>query len=158
MPPRRVLLLAGCMLPWACADASAADEALPAAGDLQALAASSARTRAPILILFTTPGCPYCREVRTHYLAPRLDLTGADRVLIREVDITSRDRLVDFDGRPTTEAEFAARFGVRMVPVVLAFDAAGQPVGEALVGLDRSGFYESYLQNLIDLARRRLAR
>jgi hypothetical protein len=36
-----------------------------------------------------------------------------------------------------------------MVPVVMAFDASWRPLGEPLVGLDRAGFYESYLEKLV---------
>jgi thioredoxin-like negative regulator of GroEL len=139
--------------------AIAGGEPLAAATDLQALAAESSRTRTPIILLFSTPGCPFCAEVRSHYLAPRLAAaTGAPRLLVREIDITSRAPVVDADGRATTQAELADRFGVRMVPVVMALDARGRPLGEPLVGLDRSGFYESYLQSLIDRAQRQFQR
>ena len=79
-------------------------------------------------------------------------------MLLREIDITSSERLVDFEGRATTQAHFASGLGVRVVPVVMAFDRRGQPVGEPLVGLDRSGFYEAYLQKLIDGARQQVSR
>jgi hypothetical protein len=79
-------------------------------------------------------------------------------VLLREIDITSGDRLVDFEGRATTQARFARSFGVQVVPVVMAVDPRGQPIGEPLVGLDRSGFYEAYLQKLIDGARQQVSR
>lgn len=139
--------------------ARAGAEPLAAATDLQALAAESSRTRAPIILLFSTPGCPFCAEVRSQYLAPRLAASpGAPRLLVREIDITSRARLVDAEGRVTTQAELADRFGVRMVPVVMALDTRGRPLGEPLVGLDRSGFYESYLQSLIDRAQRQFQR
>jgi hypothetical protein len=79
-------------------------------------------------------------------------------LLLREIDITSRASLIDFDGSSTTQQAFAAHYAVRVVPVVMAFDRRGRPVGEALVGLDRSGFYEAYLQNLIDGARQQAGR
>jgi thioredoxin-related protein len=139
--------------------ARAGGEPLAAATDLQSLTAESSRTRTPIILLFSTPGCPFCAEVRSHYLAPRLAASpGTPRLLVREIDITSRARLVDVDGRVTTQAELADRMGVRMVPVVMALDTRGRPLGEPLVGLDRSGFYESYLQSLIELARRQFQR
>ena len=129
------------------------------ATDLQQLAAESIRLNAPIVLLFSTPGCPYCREVRRNYLVPRsADLAPATRMLLCEIDITSSERLVDFEGRATTQAHFASGLGVRVVPVVMAFDRRGQPVGEPLVGLDRSGFYEAYLQKLIDGARQQVSR
>jgi glutaredoxin len=146
-------------LSWLPHAAIAGGQPLAAATDLQALAAESTRARAPIVLLFSTPGCPFCAEVRSHYLAPRLATsTGEARLLVREIDITSRARLIDADGRITTQAELADRLGVRMVPVVMALDTRGRPLGEPLVGLDRSGFYESYLQSLIDRAQRQFQR
>ncbi|HJW51428.1 MAG TPA: thioredoxin fold domain-containing protein [Burkholderiaceae bacterium] len=156
MQTRRAVLIAAALAPWTLA---CAESLLPAAADLQQLAAESARLNAPIVLLFSTPGCPYCREVRRNYLAARsADSDPATRVLLREIDITSSERLVDFEGRATTQARFASGLGVRVVPVVMAFDRRGQPVGEPLVGLDRSGFYEAYLQKLIDGARQRVSR
>jgi len=152
---RRAALIAAVLVPWlACAETL-----LPVATDLQQLAAESIRLNAPIVLLFSTPGCPYCREVRRNYLVPRsADLAPATRMLLCEIDITSSERLVDFEGRATTQAHFASGLGVRVVPVVMAFDRRGQPVGEPLVGLDRSGFYEAYLQKLIDGARQQVSR
>ena len=103
---RRAVLIAVALAPWALA---CAESLLPAATDLQQLAAESARLKAPIVLLFSTPGCPYCREVRRNYLVPRsADLAPTSRLLLREIDVTSSGRLVDFEGRATTQARFAA--------------------------------------------------
>ena len=80
----------------------------------------------------------------------------APTVLIREVDITSRAALVDAQGRSITQAEFAAQFGVRVVPVVALVDERAQLLGDPLVGIDRSGFYETYLSRAIESAQRKL--
>jgi thiol-disulfide isomerase/thioredoxin len=149
---RRVALIAAVTLflaPLACA---AADAMLPPIDDLGALATTVARTRVPVIVLFSTPGCPFCREVRQNYLAPRLaeqQQRSRPEYLLREVDITSRRPIGSIDGRPLTEAQFADRYGVGLVPVLIAFDAQWRPLGEPLVGLDRSGFYEAYLDRLI---------
>ena len=110
-------------------------------------------------MLFSTPGCPYCREVRRNYLAPRAAEQAAQpapTLLIREIDITGRAPLIDLQGRRTTQAEFASRLNVRVVPVVALFDERFQLLGDALVGIDRAGFYESYLTRAIEAAERRL--
>ena len=152
---RRQLLCAAALAPWAVYAGETAT--MPSASDLRQLATESARTGSPIVLFFTTPGCPYCAEVRRTYLLPRL-AESPGRLLLREVDITSRANLIDFDGSSTTPQAFAARHAVRVVPVVMAFDRRGRPIGDALVGLDRSGFYEGYLQNLIDGARQQAGR
>lgn len=134
------------------------EQHLPPVNDLRPLLAAVARDKSPLLILFSTPGCPFCLEVRRNYLAPRLeDKTPA--LLLREVDITSQRPLIDAAGAPTTEAAFAMRLNIRVVPVVALFallDQMLQLLAEPLVGLDRSGFYEGYLASAIDIARKRL--
>ena len=141
------------------AQPGAADEHLPPLGDLRVLANSITRHKAPLLVLFSTPGCPFCREVRRNYLAPRLvEQAGkaTPELLLRETDITSERTLTDLWGARVTEAAFALRYQVRAVPVVALFDAWLRPIGEPLVGLDRSGFYEAYLASAIDAARKLL--
>lgn len=141
------------------AQSAAVDEQLPALGDLRVLADSIARHKAPLLVLFGTPGCPYCREVRRNYLVPRVTeqagRTTPD-LLLCETDITSERIVVDLSGVKTTEKVFALRHGVRAVPVVTLFDSSLRPIGQPLVGLDRSGFYEGYLASAIDAARAQL--
>jgi len=132
------------------------DELLPAVDDLQALAEHSARAGIPIIVLFSTPGCPFCQEARQNYLAPRhaeQQRRARPEYLLREVDITSRRPIGTIDGRPVTEAQFAERYGIRLAPVLMAFDSRWRPLGEPLVGLDRAGFYESYVERLISDAR-----
>lgn len=162
MNARRRLLLAGAAAVAAGARAqprAAAAEHLEPIDDLRPLVAQVRARRAPLLVLFSTPGCPFCLEVRRNYLAPRVAEQAAKpapTLLIREVDITSRAGLVDAQGRRTTQAEFASRFGIRVVPVVALFDEQARMLGEPLVGIDRSGFYEAYLARAIEAAERRL--
>lgn len=137
----------------------AADEHLPPLGDLRALANSITRHKAPLLVLFSTPGCPFCREVRRNYLAPRrAEQAGkaTPELLLHETDITSERTITDLSGARITEAAFALRYNVRAVPVVALFDSSLRPIGEPLVGLDRSGFYEAYLASAIDASRKHL--
>jgi hypothetical protein len=131
-----------------------AEELLTRIDDLRELAARVRRERVPIAVLFSLPGCPYCLEVRRSYLAPRVR-EGAP-VIVREVDITSSRSLIDLDGRRITETELAARFNVRVTPVVLLLDGDLRPLAEPLVGIVSTGFYEANLQSAIDAARGRL--
>jgi hypothetical protein len=91
--------------------------------------------------------------VRRNYLVPRLK-EGAGSLLIREVEIVSRRSFTGLGGAPQTEAELAARFGIRMVPVVQLVDASLAPIGKPLVGIDASGFYDGYLSAAIEEAQR----
>ena len=154
MHRRAVLAALGAL---ALGGARGADSAeLPAIDDLRALGAEAAHAGIPVIVMFSTPGCSYCREARQNYLVPRLldqQRRSRPEYLLREIDITSRRLIGAIDGRSVTEAQFAELHGVRLAPVLLAFDPQWRPLGERLVGLDRSGFYESYLSDLIAGAR-----
>jgi thioredoxin-related protein len=162
MHARRRLLLAGAAVAFgagAGAQPAGGEDSLAAIDDLRTVMAQVRKQRVPLLVLFSTPGCPFCHEVRRSYLAPRVVEQAklpTPTLLIREVDISSRAPLVDLEGRRTTQAEFAARLNVRMVPVVALFDDRAQLLGEPLVGIDRAGFYEAYLARAIEAAERRL--
>lgn len=136
---------------------AAGEETLQPIDDLRALGDQSRRDRLPLLLFFSTPGCPYCLDVRRNYLAPRAREGKAAGVIVREVDITSRRSLTGRDGRPISEMDLAARFNVRVAPVVVLVNGDLVPLAEPLVGIDRSGFYEGYLSSAIDAARAKLA-
>ena len=127
--------------------------ALPSIDDLRLLTAQMRRERIPLLLFFSTAGCPFCIEVRRNYLAPRLK-ESAGALLIREVEIVGRRRFTGVDGKPQSEAEFASGFGVHMVPAVQLVDANLAPLGKPLVGIDASGFYDAYLTAAIEEAQR----
>src|SRR5262245_56247642 len=157
---RRPLLIGGILLPWL-ARATVAEPLLPAADDLRALGARSARFGAPVVLRFSTTGCHFCSEVRRNYLAPRWAEERQRSVpqwLFGDIDIASARTLFDFEGASTTQAAYASRLGVGMVPVVLVVDARGRPIAEPLVGLDSAGFYDGLLQSRLDAARRTIAR
>jgi thioredoxin-related protein len=124
--------------------------------DLRQLAPTMQRQGGPLLLFFTTPGCPYCREVRRNYLAPRAAQTDGGGVLIREVNILGERSFAGPDGRMLTERALATRFEVVAVPVVVLVDAQLRPLAEPLLGLNPA-FYESYLQARIDEATARMA-
>lgn len=139
------------LLPDAAAWAQAAqDTPLPRIDDLRPLLATVKRERRPLLLFFTTPGCPYCREVRRSYLRPRAEEGEAARgVLIREVEMTSDRELVDLNGQVISERALAARYRVTMVPHLEFVDGSGKPLVKPLIGINRAGFYEGLLQQAI---------
>ncbi len=142
-----LILAWGLMLPGA---ASAANS-LVHAKNFQADARIAAKRRVPIMVLFSTPNCPYCERVKSEYLVPmHQDPAYRSRALFREVTIDSDSPLTDFDAASTTEAAFAASHKVFMVPTVMVFDTQGKATGEAIVGLLIPDFYFGYLEAAID--------
>lgn len=131
---------------------------LPRIDDLRSLAAQSRRERMPLLLFFSTPGCPYCARARREYLGPLHAQGQTAGVLIREVEIVSARTMVDLDGAPLRESALADRFGVRMVPHVELVDAELKPLGKPLIGIDAAGFYGDYLKDAIASATAQVGR
>ncbi|MDZ7653430.1 MAG: hypothetical protein U5L03_13220 [Burkholderiaceae bacterium] len=130
---------------------------LPRLGDLRTLAAESRREQLPVLLFFSTAGCPYCAQVRREHLGPMLAQGRAAGVLIREVEILGSNSFADLDGRPLRESALADRFNVKMVPHVELVDAELKPLGKPLIGIDAAGFYGDYLKDAIASATRQIS-
>jgi len=155
---RRTLLnaaVAAALMRWSTGSRAREKASLARIDDLRELALRVKRSRAPLLLFFSTPGCPYCREARLGYLVPRTQEL-ATTLIIREVEVTAARSLIGLDGNATSEAELARRFEVKMVPHVVLVDEALRPLGEPLIGIDSSGFYEGRLSAAIEAAQRKL--
>lgn len=138
------------MLP---AQAQSPDEMLPVPQNLQREAAQAHSERKAFLLMFSLPGCSYCKVVRRNYLMPLLrDAAPSDRPVIREVQITSRESLTGFDGKPTTQSALATRYGVQVAPTVIVVNAEGELLADPIVGGDNNGFYSAYLDRALEAA------
>lgn len=152
------LILAWGVLASAAAHAAAG---LVRAQDFRADARLAAQRQVPIMVLFTSPGCPYCDVVKRDYLVPmHRERANRSRVIIRELSIGSSAMLTGFDGKPISPSAFAASHKVFVVPTVMVFDPRGEPVGEPIVGVLIPDFYYGYLEAAIEagLTRARPAR
>jgi thioredoxin-related protein len=117
------------------------------ATDLRADAKLSARDGAPIVVFFSSYGCPYCEIVSSLYLEPLTARGNAGgTVRVREVETGSRDSMRDFSGRQTTHADFADAERVSVTPILKFFGANGEEITEPLIGYSNAYFYGEYLE------------
>ncbi|MDA8360455.1 MAG: thioredoxin fold domain-containing protein [Gammaproteobacteria bacterium] len=148
-------MVAGLVL-FACAPRLAL--ALPRAVDLRSLGALALARRTPIVLLFRSHTCRYCAVVAHQFLDPAAREPQYRRVLFRSVYIDSNRPLTDFAGVHTTEARFAARYHIRLVPDIQFYDGHGRQVAHRLLGLSTPDFYASYLSAALHRAMRACAR
>jgi thioredoxin-related protein len=129
------------------------DATIPTVQDFT-LEARTAQTRQlPILVLFMSPDCSYCDRVLQEFLLPmQRNAEYRNKVIMRQLDVGSDDNLRDFSGVTTTQAGFAGRNKVLMVPTIKLFDAQGHELTRPLVGLLTPDFYGGYLDQAIDEA------
>jgi len=125
-------------------------EGLPVVQDLTVEAKESISKQAPILLLFMSKTCIYCERVLREFLLPmQLDPEYVNKVILRQIDISSRHKLVNFDGKITSPRALAQSHRVMAVPTIILFDAQGKELTR-IVGLLNTDFYLSYLDNAIN--------
>lgn len=148
---RRRALLA---LPALAAAAASRAATLPSSRSLPDELALSLRLGRPLLVMASLDGCPFCRRVRDHHLAPLLAETGQPVV---QVDMAGAAALTGFDGRPTTHERQLRAWKVTVAPTVLFFGRGGGEVAERLVGASIPDYYGAYLEQRLQAALKGIA-
>lgn len=143
--------LAAAILAWAFAlpvTAAGSHADVPMAESLQAEAKKARSDRIPIMLVFTSPFCPYCDRVKADYLGPMInDPAYRDKVIIRQIEAGSDWGLVGFDGKKTTHGAYAASQKIVMVPTVKVVDAEGRELAKPIVGFLTPDFYFGYIED-----------
>jgi thioredoxin-related protein len=151
---RRLGALGG-ILAWFFLGVTAAHggEGVPLARDLRADGMVAKEKKIPLLVMFGTPACPYCKLVLNDFLVPmsrNADYQG--KVMMRQVEINSDRPLLDFSGKGTSHRRFAKAYQIKLAPTVVMFDAEGRVVGEPMVGVSTPDYYGAFLDRAIDEA------
>jgi len=125
------------------------------ADDFVAIGKLSATRKAPIMLVFTRPECPFCARAKKEHLEPmRVSQSYGGKVIMREiVAADTKTVLRDFDGSQTTHGDFARKYDIHSVPTVLVVDAQGKPLADPIIGLSSNDFYNLYLEQAIDAGR-----
>lgn len=113
----------------------------------------AARAGEPVVILWGTPGCPWCDALRAEVMVHVWREAAQRGVRVYEFDLTDTRAL---EGAPTlTPADLAARLKIRVSPTV-SFHGAGREIAPRLVGYPSRDFYLAYLEERIQQARNKL--
>lgn len=122
--------------------------------DLAALSALSQEKGVPILLMFSTEDCNYCKRLEADVLGP-MRIAGIDpkRVILRKVVLDEYDTLRDFSGRERNAESFGNSRGVDIVPTLELLDTTGKPLVPKIVGYQTPGLYADYLEEAIEVSR-----
>ena len=148
----RWMMVVAAILAWGGAPLASAQPAdsLPFAKSLEADSKLAAAKKIPILVIYTSPGCPFCARAKSEYLVPMLkDPAYKNKVIIREVDITSQTPLTLYNGTTSTGAAFAAQHKVAVVPTIKVINAQDAEVATPIVGLLIPDYYFGYIDSAI---------
>jgi len=121
----------------------------------QSLRAELARAQAagqPLVVMVSLHGCPWCKLVREHYLAPMREGEGLHVV---QIDMRSAARTETADGSPATHDALVRAWGVKVAPTLLFLGPGGAEVAERLAG-GATDFYAASLDRRLAQARQAL--
>lgn len=139
---------AGLALGLGLAGLAQAETYLPPARDLQSTAAQAATRHQPVVVMFSLPGCTYCERLRKS----TYQWLVKDGYVVRQVEMDSSDRLLGFDGKPTTGKALARHYGVKLAPTVLFLGPGGREVAERLEGAGQPDFYGAFVDRALKQA------
>ena len=102
----------------------------PKFGDLQAdLQEAKKQGKKGVFLFFEMDACPFCERMKTTILnqSEVQDAFRAD-FLLYPIYVNGDTEMTDFQGKPTTEKDFAFALRVRATPTLLFFDLDGKLV------------------------------
>lgn len=156
-PSRRQALqtLGGLLAAGVGASAVAAEppRTLPPSTSLRAEIAAALAVRQPLVVMVSLHGCPWCKLVREHYLAP---MHAEEGLPVVQVDMRSTRATQTPDGQASTHDALIRAWGVKVAPTLLFLGPGGREVAERLPG-GSPDFYAGYLDQRLEQARRALA-
>ena len=131
--------------------ALAQENGIPYAKDFAADARIAQEKQIPILVLFSAPECHYCERARQEFLIPitRNPVSNA-KVLMRQVEIGASGKLRDFNGKMTTQGDFATLNKVRLTPTIKVYGPDGRELAAPIVGLAIADYYGGYIDDAIN--------
>ncbi len=121
--------------------------------DMTILSKLSRENGVPILLMFASGDCYYCKRLEVEVLGP-MRLSGIDpqRVILRKVMMDKYDTLRDFSGGERNAENFAIDRGVEVVPTLQLVDATGRELVPKIVGYQTPGLYDGYLEKTIEVS------
>ena len=127
------------------------DPSPSATSDWSQAARDAKVSQSPIIILYTAQTCGYCERLKQEVLIPMFGHTVKTApALLKEVDINSGGKMIDFDGEPIRSRQFKQRYHVFATPTLLILDSSGEPLTDPIVGYDSKDRYQSRLERLLE--------
>ena len=124
---------------------------------LDKVAEDSKSRRLPILLVFSSATCPYCKLQEDEILKPMLISGDYDnKVIIRKVLILEEPELIDFRGTTVSMDNFVDRYSVQVPPTILFLDQNGTELTQRLVGINTVEMFGRDVDVAIELSLKKL--
>ncbi len=151
--PRRTLLMAS-LAATLVHTVHAAPPMLPVSVSLADELRLALASGAPLLVMVSLEGCPFCRMARENYLLPLHQRHGLPVV---QVDMRSKHMVKNFLGQMQTHDEWIRSMNVAVAPTILFFGRGGVEVVERMSGGYIPDFYGAYLDDRLRQAKSLIA-
>ncbi|MES9856460.1 MAG: thioredoxin fold domain-containing protein [Sedimenticola sp.] len=116
------------------------------ATDWEAEATNANTKHLPVMVVFSSDGCPYCDRLKSDLLKPLIDGgTLNKQVHINEFNISSGGKVVDFDGDRVRSRIFVDRYKIYATPTVVMLDYRGNQLTPPIIGYNNVTEYKDYL-------------
>lgn len=135
------------------ADMAAAKAMLSLSASLPDELARALAKGAPLVVMVSLHGCPWCEEVRNNYLAP---MHAGEGLPVVQVDMRGPQATRTPQGQVVTHDALVRAWQVKVAPTVLFLGREGREVADRLVG-GSPDFYHGYLERRLEQARKAVA-
>ncbi len=125
------------------------DGVLPWVSDLSLESRQAACKGQPLVVMFGTSECPYCKIVRSLFMVPLPEDERYPGIVVRELEIDSDTQVKDFSGKLASMRKLAESYGVYLVPTVMVFGPDGKQAGKPIIGISNEDYYGFYLDQVI---------
>lgn len=107
----------------------------------------------PLLILFSLSHCPYCKQIKEHFLVPMI-ISGdyEDKIIIREMNIEANPEIISFSGTREYSQFFAEDMGVSLFPTMIFVSYQGCQLARSIRGINTPSFFGGRIDDAIDKA------
>jgi thioredoxin-related protein len=123
---------------------------LPMAEDFFIDSQKSRKNIIPILIMFSVPGCGYCKKIKEEVLSPMAKLEEySNKIIIRHVDSSSNEVINNFFNEEVSQSDFSFNYAINLFPTVVLVDNYGV-ILDKIIGVIVEDYYWMFLDEAIE--------
>ena len=124
-----------------------ADDAISTVKDLRKLKQQAENHGVPVVLLFTSEDCVYCKAIKENYLLPMSKTAQyKTKVLFKQLFIDEFAYLRNGNGELVAGDQVALKYDVDVTPTILFINADGKELSERIVGISGFDYFDKLLE------------
>ena len=110
-----------------------------------------------IVVMFSADHCPFCETMREEILQPMQLVQKDSNYMIRHVEVSDSDDIIDFDGTRMTMDKFSSKYKAYVTPTLVFLDHEGKERAPRIIGLNTVEMAGYYIDSSIDIVSKYIA-